>query len=423
MFRQLKLRILWTNLIILTILVFITFSSTYMLTYKLIYDGIEKELHRISETRPKVDDQGREQPPEPPFSEPNPERMAVFKLTASPKGDLIRSDAFFDADMAFFEAIKDLAMTQESTKGILSYEGNKWAFIYKEVNGMLDYTFIDVSAQVTLLENMVYVFFGVFLGSVVLVVLISNYLTSTATKPIRDAFDRQKQFVSDASHELKTPIAIIQTTTDLLVSEARTTPQGDSHSLVWLENIKAETEKMGRLTKDLLYLAQIDHRENSLGRLADFDMSECIEAIALSMEVLAFEKQLNFDYESEKGLWIHGNREQLTETVRILLDNAIRYTDSGGRIKLTFVKSGMNCELAIENTGEGITAEHLPHLFDRFYRIDQSRNRESQSHGLGLAIAKEIVEQHDGKLGCSSEPGISTKFTVKLPSVAGKSSN
>jgi two-component sensor histidine kinase len=410
MFRKLKFRILWTNLIILTVLIALSFFSTYAITYKMIYGGIEKDLFRVSDFKHNAD----VQPNKPPLGQPPLERMAIFELITSLEGEIVKVDAFFDAEEIFFENLLSLTKKEAADRGIVSFEGNDWAFIYKQNLNERRYSFIDVSPQMTVLDNLIFVFSGVFLACVFLVILISNYLTTTATKPIKVAFDKQKQFISDASHELKTPIAIISSTTDLLLAEEKSVVKTDQESRKWLENIKLESKKMGRLTKDLLYLAQVDYQEGIKAVYQNFNFSNNVEEIALTMEVLAYERSLAFTYEIEPDVMISGNPEQLNEVVRILFDNAIKYTNKDGNIQLTLKKHGSTCSLSIENTGIGIDHEHLPQIFDRFYRVDSVRTRDAQSHGLGLSIAKSIVEQHKGKITCLSTPGISTIFVVKL---------
>lgn len=415
MFKKLKMRILWTNLIILSVLIAVSFFTTYALSYQMIYRGIERDLNRIANMTGNHDANQGEQPPIMPNGGPQPDRMPIFGLETSKEGDILKVDAFFDAEIDFYrEIISLIKITGSSDIGIISFEGNDWAYIYRAQNNLIRYSFIDVSPQMAVLDDLIMVFAGVFLGSIVLVIAISNYLTTNSTKPIKEAFDKQKQFISDASHELKTPIAIIGSTTDLILNESKASLASDPTFIKWLENIKQESDKMGRLTKDLLYLAQIDHEEGILATRQNYNFSESVEEIALNMEVLAFERSITFDYTVDPDVMLQGNREQLNEVVRILLDNAIKYTDANGHIHLKLKSHAPGCTLSVVNSGDGIDEQHIDHIFDRFYRVDSARSRAAQSHGLGLSIAKSIVEQHKGKISCSSTPGVATEFVIRL---------
>jgi signal transduction histidine kinase len=244
-----------------------------------------------------------------------------------------------------------------------------------------------------------------------IIFLISNFLTNRSIKPIKKAFDKQKQFISDASHELKTPLAVISTNVEVLLSNQISK---ESQDWKWLSYIKSEVERMGHLTKDLLYLTQMEGVEKQKLLRYPFNLSEKVEQQLLGMEVLAFEKNIEMDYEVQPNLIVEGNAEQLIQVVMILLDNALKYTPEQGKIKLNLRYSNHQVILSVKNTGEGIQPEDINRIFDRFYRVDKVRSRTSGSHGLGLSIAKAIVEQHEGKIFCESISGEITIFTVKL---------
>jgi signal transduction histidine kinase len=148
---------------------------------------------------------------------------------------------------------------------------------------------------------------------------------------------------------------------------------------------------------------------------ANFDMSEAVENILLTMEAVVFEKRIALDYTIEPGLTVYGSGEQMKQVVMILLDNAVKYTKPEGKIALSLKKLSHETVLSVTNTGEGIAPEHLNRIFDRFYRTDASRARKQGGYGLGLAIAKSIVERHKGRISAKSVPGETTTFTVYLP--------
>ncbi|OQB59666.1 MAG: Sensor histidine kinase YycG [Bacteroidetes bacterium ADurb.Bin141] len=182
----------------------------------------------------------------------------------------------------------------------------------------------------------------------------------------------------------------------------------------WLYYIKSETERMTKLTNDLLYLTQVDYSDQKMIS-AHFNLSETVENVLLTMEAVIFEHTIDLHYDIEPDLFIQGNREQLQQVAMILLDNAVKYTNPNGKISILLKRNHNILLLSITNTGEGIPQESLFKIFDRFYRTDKSRERKNGSYGLGLSIAKAIIEQHGGKITAKSVLNESTTFTIQLP--------
>lgn len=249
------------------------------------------------------------------------------------------------------------------------------------------------------------------LAMLVLIYFISRFFANRSIRPVREAFEKQKQFIADASHELKTPLAVIQTHADVLLSSSEDTIASQAK---WLHRIKSETDRMKTLTGDLLYLTEMDDAHNVPVKFS-FNMSEAVFSVILTMEAVLFEKNIAFQYDVEPDLHVLGNVEQIKQVVMILLDNGIKYTNPNGEINVNFKKKHHDVVLTVANTGPGIAPEHLEHIFDRFYRADPSRSRKLGGYGLGLAIAKSIVEQHVGRITTKSVPGEWTTFQVQLP--------
>ena len=172
---------------------------------------------------------------------------------------------------------------------------------------------------------------------------------------------------------------------------------------------------MSGLVKGLLYLTRVEDSPESLNLAVPYNLSEQLEGLLLGMEGFIFEKQLHLEHDVEQNLMITGNKEQLSQVVITLLDNAIKYSEKDTVITLRIQRQGQKIHITVSNTGAGISQENLPYIFDRFYRGDKSRNRNLNSFGLGLSIAKAIVKKHQGTIGCSNAPGELTIFTVKLP--------
>ena len=239
-------------------------------------------------------------------------------------------------------------------------------------------------------------------ASIVVLFFISVFLAERIIRPLEENDTRQKQFISNASHELKTPISVIGVNAEIL---SRELSQNE-----WLSNIQYENNRMGELVEQLLELSSAENKEVSMEEL---DFSYVVTGEALAFETLAFERGTTLQSTIEEEITLTGNQNQLTQVVAVLLDNALRHT-TGNYIDLTLQKRAHNAVLSVTNDGKEIPPEKLEHLFDRFYRVDEARNSEDHHYGLGLSIAKAIVEKHGGSINVSCSGGKVT-FVVVLP--------
>ena len=241
-------------------------------------------------------------------------------------------------------------------------------------------------------------------GAVAIVVLffLSLQLSKRIVRPLEENDRRQKQFISDASHELKTPVAVIGANAELLSREL-----GDNE---WLTSIQYENERMGGLVKQLLDLSRAENAEIPMEQL---DFSRVVTGEVLAFESLAFDQGKTIQSDIEDGVSITGNRTQLTQLVSVLLDNAIRHA-TGSEIEISLKRRAHAAVLSVVNEGDEIPPEKLEHLFDRFYRVDEARNSEGQHYGLGLSIAKAVAEKHGGSISVSCRDG-KIQFAVSIP--------
>ncbi|MEA4815972.1 MAG: HAMP domain-containing sensor histidine kinase [Lachnospiraceae bacterium] len=238
--------------------------------------------------------------------------------------------------------------------------------------------------------------------TLVILFFFSYFISGHIIRPLKESFEKQKQFVSDASHELKTPLSVISANADLLSHEI-----GENK---WLANIQSENIRMANLVKQLL---QLTKSETSNIPFYVFDLSRVVTGCTLPFESLAFEGKIELIYDISEGIKILGNDEQIGQVVSILIDNAINHTFAGGKIKVSLKRNRGNIMLNISNTGEEIPIDKRDKIFERFYRLDESRNREANRYGLGLSIAKAIVTEHKGKISVDCADGWTT-FTVTL---------
>ncbi len=240
--------------------------------------------------------------------------------------------------------------------------------------------------------------------------LASLFLASWALRPVQKAWQRQRRFVADASHELKTPLTVILTNIGILLAHKEDTIAGQSK---WVENTKTEADRMKQLVDDLLFLAKADAPRQPDAH-KEFDLSDTVWSALLPFESIAFEAGLSLTSEIAPSLTASGSEGELRQLVAILLDNACKYAGEKGRVTLLLERSGDHARLCVNNTGEPIDPVHLPHLFERFYRVDESRYRKHDGYGLGLSIAKQIADNHRAKITVESTERMGTTFTVTL---------
>ena len=262
----------------------------------------------------------------------------------------------------------------------------------------MDNTVVNESAMT--LFRYTLIFGGV---ALVLFFFLSVFLARKIVAPLEESYQKQRQFISDAGHELKTPVSVVSANAELLAREL-----GDNQ---WLQNIQYENERMGMLVGQLLDLART---ENVTPQMELIDFSRLVAGEMLPFESVAFEKGLVLNSNITNGITVEGNSTQLKQLTSILLDNAIRHSKPDGEVRLTLTKDHGITELSVINKGDEIPAEHRERIFERFYRIDTARNGEDKHYGLGLAIAKAIVDAHHGHIEVNCYNGL-VEFYVRMP--------
>ena len=243
-------------------------------------------------------------------------------------------------------------------------------------------------------------------GSIILFFGLAAALSFWLVKPVKSTFDKQKLFISNASHELKTPIAVISANADVLESEI-----GENK---WLSYIKDDSRRMGELVNELLALARLDDRTDASGVKTGFSLSDAVLQTALPFESRMFEMGKEYEVDVQPDIEYIGDESQIKHIVSILIDNAVKYSDENGKIKISLSMRQNKRILEVFNTGQGIPADKLEKIFERFYREDEARSSSSGGYGLGLSIAYEIVARHGGRIFARSEYGKWAMFTVVL---------
>ncbi len=277
-----------------------------------------------------------------------------------------------------------------------TYEGDifKLALLNVQQNSMGTFSFFSVLTCVI---------------SLLCYFVVSYILANIALKPVEENWKQQKQFIADASHELKTPLSVIMANTEIIASHPDSTVESQ---MKWIENTRSESKRMAELVSNLLFIAKSD--DGFRVQMSNTNLSDCIDSMVLNFESKFYENHKNFQYDIKPDLFINGNDSQIKQLVSILLDNANKYSSGDGNIELMLDSTPKTAILTVSNDSQPLTDLQLHHLFDRFYTIDQSRNKGNAGNGLGLSIAKVICENHNGRINAEYSENRLT-FTAVFP--------
>ncbi|HZK85506.1 MAG TPA: ATP-binding protein [Desulfosporosinus sp.] len=239
----------------------------------------------------------------------------------------------------------------------------------------------------------------------------SRFMADRAMAPIKKSWQRQQDFVADASHELRTPLTVVQVNLELVKGNLEETVDSQSK---WLDYSLHETRRMSKLVGDLLFLARADSQQQIL-EIKQFPLDTALREVLESFIPLAETSGilLEFSLGSKINYW--GDEFRIKQLLVILLDNALKYTPSGGQVTIGLQNRNNFAEITVSDNGEGIESEHLDKIFERFYRVDKARSQQKEGTGLGLAIADSIIQSHGGHVNVSSFPGGGTTFEISLP--------
>lgn len=292
------------------------------------------------------------------------------------------------------QLVKNIMSIENKEKehiGLLYFD--RYSYSYRQGESLVIYDNNNVRNNiVTVLKNSLVFFVILELVFIIIAKLISTWIS----KPVEEAFEKQKDFIADASHELKTPLSVITASAEALEKNPK--------EKKWLTNIKNESDRMNNLIIDLLDLAKT---ENGNIELSMGNLSKAVELSVLTFEGIAFEKNIKLDYHIDDNINIKMNENAIKQVVEILLDNAIKHSKEKGKVEVK-LKDTNNIELTVSNLGDPIPSGEEEKIFNRFYRVDKARNRNENRYGLGLAIAKNIVTLHKGTIRAYSKNGKTT---------------
>lgn len=436
MFEQLRNRFLMLNMAITTLVMALAFLAVYLVSYGNLQRQTLGRLEKMDSLQVKAvaapDGPAQGESGAPAIvthrNMLSPKDEVSFTIVMNGQADALTVSSFVNLPDSAYKSAAAGAANARGGVEMMDIEGRTWAFraapamraaaAHRDGNewpeapadqgaGAKAVAFVDVTAEMAQLRNLPRLFALVGLPMLVLIFLVSLAVASRTIAPVREAWDRQRRFVADASHELKTPLSIIQANCDALQCEPEPV-----EAAKWVSYIRVGADRMALLVSGLLSLAQIEDGRGE-GRVESFDMGDLVAEVAASMQPLARERDIRLEVTAEGSIRPEADREQVARIASALMENALKYADEGGRVCVRLARGRRAALLEVENTGPGIAPSDVPRVFDRFFRGDPSRAAGGQ--GLGLSIAKALADRMGAALACESEPAVLTVFRFTLP--------
>ncbi len=409
MIHKLKLKFVLLSMTTLFVLLTVIVAGMNIINYNSVIDEADSILSVLSQNRgmfPDFEPDANLRPNDklPPHLSPEtPYESRYFSVSYNEMGDIVNVDVSKISAVDRGDAIK-LASKVRDRKGFIG----EYRYVVGDDMGGTRITFLDCGRKLDAFNKFLIssiIMAGVGYAVVFVIIFI---LSGKIIKPIAESYEKQKRFITDAGHEIKTPLTIINANADILEMEL-----GEpNESLI---DIKEQTKRLKTLTEDLVMLSRMEESEGQMSKI-EFPISEVVAEAVNSFKNIAVSEGKEFICNIEPMLTLNGNDKGIRQLVSILLDNALKYSNNGGTVALTLSKQNRSVTLSVYNTANGdINPEQLKYVFDRFYRIDTSRNSETGGHGIGLSIAKAIVTSHDGKIKAVTNDGKSFVITATFP--------
>ena len=400
MFKKLKIIFVLINMGLLTAVFIGIFGTIYLSTAY----SMEKDMHMQLWNNMMVAPQQKPMPKD--------HRMDMtIKIDLDNINQIVSISSRLNIDDLDINNIVTKIIDSSKEMDTIKINGESFAYLKHDIGNGKRIVLMSKSFQQDMLFSLLKIFIGVGSLSLVLLFFISIYFTNKAINPLEETFKKQKQFIADASHELRTPLTIIKTNVSLLRENELETIQSQKK---WINYIDSQASRMSTLINEMLSLANLDANRKKEERV-NINFSKIVSDSLLVFEVVIFEKGLILEEDVADNIFIKGEQDQIKKLISILMDNAIKYTNKNGKIGVSLVSERNKAKLIIKNTGEGIKKEHLEKIFERFYRVDDSRDRGTGGYGLGLSIAKAIVDDHKGKIHAESIINNETSFIIELP--------
>lgn len=401
MIRKLRMKMIFASMLSLLLVLLVIFSAAGVLSFRKIVtdadnvltilvenDGkfpinetLRKDTH-FFDIRPKEERR---------FSPELPYESRYFSVFFSSDKSVISVNtgkiATVDSTAAADYAIS--VISSGKTRGF----ADDYRYAVYSVGEEIHVVFLDCRREMGSFRSFLFTVAGVSIAGLSAVLLLLFFFSARIVKPFSENYEKQKRFITDAGHELKTPLTVIDADAEVL--------EMDIGGNEWLSDIRVQTKRLAELTNNLIGLSRMEEQPQI--EKIEFPLSDLVEETAEGFRTLAKTHNKDFMCRIQPMISINGDEKAIRQLVSILMDNAVKYSDDGGRIELTLEKQRNTIRLSVFNTAEYVSKESLPYLFDRFYRADQSRNSQTGGYGLGLSIASAVAAAHKGKITASTQ--------------------
>jgi len=404
MLNRIRIKFITLSMTALFVLLFVIIAGMNVVNYRTIIEEADSTLFMLSENKGRFPPfAGKELPPF--MSQETPYETRYFSMVMSHNKELIDADISriveVDAKKAYEYAVA--AMILEEERGFIE----QYRYISQKENGLQRITFLDIRRKMysyqTFLKTSIAIGVLGYIGFFIVIVIFSGKIM----RPVAESYDKQRRFITDAGHEIKTPLAIINADVDVLEMDL-----GENE---WLADIQKQAKRLAGLTNDLVYLARMEEEEKDM-QMIEFPFSDVVQETVSSFHALAKTQNKTLQYMIPPMMSLTGNEKAIRQLINILIDNAIKYSPEKGLIFVDAKKQGKNLILTVFNTTQTpVPKEKLDMIFERFYRLDTSRSTTTGGYGIGLSVAKAIVSAHNGKINAVSEGDCAIKIVVSLP--------
>lgn len=406
MLQKLRMKFILLTMALLFLVLTVIMGTVNLLNYRHVLDSADQTLEILLAGNGRFPDKFN--PDKKPFDQKiSPElpfETRYFTVFLAEDGTALLTDTGKIAAVTPETAIDyaEEVWTSRHTKGFV--KEYRYAVQKNSAGSMI--VFVDCGRQLNSARAFLLISAGISFAAFFIVSLLLYILSARIVKPIADSYEKQRQFITNASHDLKTPITIIDADMDILEMD-----YGENE---WMQDIRRQTTRLTELIQELVFLSRMEEKENYF-QMIDFPISDVVEETAESFESLAVTQGKVFTVQIQPMLSYCGDEKAIRRLMTILLDNALKYSDEKGSITISFEKADRTLRLIVHNTCAPIDTEDIKNLFERFYRGDKSRNSQTGGYGIGLSIAKAIMEAHNGTIKASAKDDRSLTITAIFP--------
>lgn len=415
MIKKLKIKFICLAMVSLFLLLSVVVAGMNIINYNSVIAEADRTLEFMSENKGRFPDfehggKGEHIKPE---NKPLPDHMSpetpyesrYFSVLVTDSGEVLQTETSRIASVDDVDA-KEYALKALNSQKTRGFAG-EFRYVVSRENTGSRITFLNCGRNLDSFYRFLHASIGMAVAGFVLISVIVSFFANKFVHPVAQSYEKQRQFITDAGHEIKTPLTIINANVDIL--------EMDMEGNECLEDIRQQTERLTTLTNELIYLARLEEAEKKLQKI-ELPISELVLETAETFRALAQTRGIEFICNVQPMLSTEGDFKSLQQLVCVLTDNAIKYSGESGVVEVNLSKQSKYIQLKVFNTtAKPVDDKELQYVFDRFYRSDASRNSETGGHGIGLCVAKAIVEAHNGKISASTRDGKTFEIIVSLP--------